>query len=121
MTRFWRAACAAMTLGLLANGIALAQSTTQDIDSFFARYTDEWVRGNPDLATSLRYFSGLGCAELAQQYHQHTEAVLDGIVLRRLFDPRRLSVRCLRALRWRQPHFPWLCIRKRDNLALAAA
>lgn len=72
-------------------------------------------------ARSLRYFSDLGCAELAQQYHQHTDAVLEGLVLRRLFDPRRLSVRCLRALRWRQPHFPWLCIRKRDNLALAAA
>ncbi|HEY6642137.1 DUF885 domain-containing protein [Povalibacter sp.] len=28
------------------------------IDAFFDRFTADWVRGNPDLATSLRYFSG---------------------------------------------------------------
>lgn len=88
------------------------------LDSPF--YADA-AQAQASAARSLQYFSGLGHADLAQHYHQHTDAALDGIVLRRLFDPRRLSVRCLRALRWRQPHFPWLCVRKRDNLALVAA
>ncbi|CBA16929.1 class I SAM-dependent methyltransferase [Xanthomonas albilineans] len=78
------------------------------------------ARAQASAARSLHYFTDLGCAELAQQYHQHPYAALDGIVMRMLFDPRRLSARCLRALRWRQPHFPWLCIRTRDNLALLA-
>ncbi|PPU93604.1 class I SAM-dependent methyltransferase [Xanthomonas albilineans] len=78
------------------------------------------ARAQASAVRSLHYFTDLGCAELAQQYHQHPYAALDGIVMRMLFDPRRLSARCLRALRWRQPHFPWLCIRTRDNLALLA-
>jgi len=87
------------------------------IDSPF--YADA-AQAQASAARSLRYFSGLGCAELASQYHQHTWAALDGIALRVLFDPRSLRARCLRALRRPQPHFPWLCIRKRDNPALAA-
>lgn len=88
------------------------------IDSPF--YADA-AQAQASAARSLRYFSGLGCAELAGQYHQHTWTALDGIVLRRLFDPRSLRARAGRALRLAQPHFPWLCIRKRDNLGLAAA
>ncbi|UKE49628.1 class I SAM-dependent methyltransferase [Xanthomonas translucens] len=87
------------------------------IDSPF--YADA-AQAQTSAARSQRYFAGLGCAELAGQYHQHTWAALDGIALRVLFDPRSLRARSLRALRWRQPHFPWLCIRKRDNQALAA-
>ncbi len=30
----------------------------RNIGEFFDRFTADWVRGNPDLATSLRYFSG---------------------------------------------------------------
>jgi uncharacterized protein (DUF885 family) len=52
--------CAA--LGLIALSFApLACSQAQDvqdIDAFFERFAAEWVRGNPDLATALRYFSG---------------------------------------------------------------
>lgn len=74
MTRFWRAACAAIMFGLLANGSALAQSTSQGIDKFFDRFTDEWVRGNPDLATSLRYFSGDEQQKLERQLTPQTRA-----------------------------------------------
>src|SRR5262245_4404500 len=28
------------------------------VDDFFREFTDEWVRGNPNLATSARYFTG---------------------------------------------------------------
>ncbi|MCC4594363.1 class I SAM-dependent methyltransferase [Xanthomonas campestris pv. phormiicola] len=88
------------------------------IDSPF--YADA-AHAQASAARSLRYFTGLGCAELASRYHQHTYAALDGIVVRRLFDPRSLRARWLRALRWPQPFFPWLCIRKRDNPGLAHA
>jgi len=88
------------------------------IDSPF--YADA-AQAQASAARSLRYFSGLGCAELASQYHQHTDAALDGIALHRLFDPRSLRARLGRALRLAQPHFPWLRIRKRDNPGLGAA
>jgi uncharacterized protein (DUF885 family) len=30
----------------------------RSVDDFFTEFTDEWVRGNPDLATLSRYFTG---------------------------------------------------------------
>ena len=33
-------------------------ATTASIDAFFQRFTDEWVRRNPNLAISTRYFEG---------------------------------------------------------------
>jgi uncharacterized protein (DUF885 family) len=33
-------------------------ATTASIDEFFQRFTDEWVRRNPNLAISTRYFEG---------------------------------------------------------------
>jgi uncharacterized protein (DUF885 family) len=52
ITRFL--ACAAATW--LAAGVLAAQPRT--IDDFFASFTADWVRGNPNQATSTRYFSG---------------------------------------------------------------
>jgi uncharacterized protein (DUF885 family) len=43
-------------LALLLFAAPLAQSAS--IDEFFDSFTAEWVRGNPDLATAIRYFSG---------------------------------------------------------------
>ena len=36
----------------------LPLSAQEGIDAFFERFTAEWIRGNPNLATSTRYFSG---------------------------------------------------------------
>jgi len=50
--------------GFLAAGITsgaslvLAQNSPQTIDDFFRDFTAEWVRHDPNLATSSRYFSG---------------------------------------------------------------
>ncbi len=33
-------------------------SAQENIDAFFDRFTSEWIRGNPNLATSARYFTG---------------------------------------------------------------
>src|SRR5688572_219668 len=37
---------------------AAAASASASIDDFFQRFTDEWVRRNPNLAISTRYFQG---------------------------------------------------------------
>ena len=40
-------------------GLALGQTKApRTIDDFFSEFTDEWVRQNPGLATSQRYFTG---------------------------------------------------------------
>ena len=44
------------------------------VDAFFARFTDEWVRADPDLATGARYFSGEEQARLEQQLTPRTRA-----------------------------------------------
>jgi uncharacterized protein (DUF885 family) len=46
----------ALTVVCLAGGRIAAQD--QAIDDFFIQFAAEWVRGNPDLATSTRYFTG---------------------------------------------------------------
>src|SRR5579862_2656182 len=51
-----RNACIAMVGGAAASKTIFAQNRT--IDDFFREFTDEWVRINPGLATSLRYFAG---------------------------------------------------------------
>jgi len=43
-----------------------------DIDSFFDEFTDQWVRANPNLATSLRYFSGPEQGALERQITPQT-------------------------------------------------
>lgn len=44
------------------------------VDAFFARFSDEWVRADPDLATSTRYFSGEEQNRLEQQLTPRTRA-----------------------------------------------
>jgi uncharacterized protein (DUF885 family) len=41
--------------------------SAKSIDDFFREFTDEWVRINPGLATSLRYFTGLEQDALERQ------------------------------------------------------
>jgi len=43
---------------MIGAGAAFAQTSARTIDDFFREFTDEWVRINPGLATSLRYFTG---------------------------------------------------------------
>src|SRR5579864_3335788 len=45
-------------LAMIGAAAASAQNTTRTIDDFFRDFTDEWIRANPNLATSLRYFTG---------------------------------------------------------------
>ena len=49
-------ACVVLAVAL----VALQRVTTQErrIDDFFATFTDEWVRMNPNQATAARYFTG---------------------------------------------------------------
>ena len=52
-----RNACIAMSGA--ASKAAFAQNPAAGtIDDFFRDFTDEWIRINPSLATSLRYFTG---------------------------------------------------------------
>ena len=54
----WRR-CAALVLSVLAVGIVWPGAAQERrIGDFFRTFTDEWVRMNPNLATSVRYFSG---------------------------------------------------------------
>lgn len=56
---------------------ANAQASTPSrsaVESFFARFTDEWVRADPDLATGARYFSGDEQNVLEQQLTPRTRA-----------------------------------------------
>jgi uncharacterized protein (DUF885 family) len=46
----------------------------RNIDDFFRDFTAEWVRGNPNLATSSRYFRGEEQDRLEQQLTPETEA-----------------------------------------------
>ena len=50
----------------------LARSAS--IDEFFETFTAEWVRGDPDLATAIRYFSGEEQARLERQLTPRTQA-----------------------------------------------
>jgi uncharacterized protein (DUF885 family) len=44
------------------------------VDAFFEEFTADWVRSDPDLATSLRYFSGEEQARLERQMTPQTRA-----------------------------------------------
>ena len=66
-----------LTCALLAPSLTFAQATTprgSGVDAFFARFADEWVRANPDLAASSRYFSGEEQSRLEQQLTPRTRA-----------------------------------------------
>ncbi|HEY5809929.1 MAG TPA: DUF885 domain-containing protein [Povalibacter sp.] len=53
---------------------AAVHAQTRSIDTFFDEFTAEWVRGNPDLATAVRYFSGDEQDRLEQQLTPNTRA-----------------------------------------------
>src|SRR5687768_14495762 len=62
---------------LLLPTLALGQAKPTShpgVDAFFARFTDEWVRADPDLATGARYFSGEEQSQLEQQLTPRTRA-----------------------------------------------
>jgi uncharacterized protein (DUF885 family) len=66
-----------LTCTLLAPSLTFAQATqtkSSAADAFFARFADEWVRANPDLAASSRYFSGEEQSRLEQQLTPRTRA-----------------------------------------------
>jgi len=52
-----RTACLALVAAGAASKSTFAQPP-RTIDDFFREFTDEWIRINPNLATSLRYFTG---------------------------------------------------------------
>jgi uncharacterized protein (DUF885 family) len=51
-----RPLAALVALALMLAAVPHAQQPS--LDDFFARFTDEWVRGHPNLAIATRYFSG---------------------------------------------------------------
>jgi uncharacterized protein (DUF885 family) len=60
---------------LVATFVLLAQSVqAADIETFFSDYAADWVRSNPDLATSSRYFSGDEQNQLERQITPQTRA-----------------------------------------------
>lgn len=69
---------AVLTYTLLLPCLALAQTnpapSRSPVDGFFARFTDEWVRADPDLATSSRYFTGEEQDQLEQHLTPRTRA-----------------------------------------------
>src|ERR1700687_4484628 len=53
---------------------ALLGAQQANIDDFFRDFTAEWVRGNPNLATSGRYFTGEEQGRLERQLTPQTSA-----------------------------------------------
>lgn len=81
---------------------ALVGQTSPDpasIDDFFRDFTAQWVRGNPNLATSARYFSGEEQDRLERELTPETNAyqrerirlARQGLVELSKFDPSKLS------------------------------
>jgi len=54
--------------------LAAQFAQAQDIDAFFDAFTARWVRGDPDLATATRYFSGAEQEQLESQLTPETRA-----------------------------------------------
>jgi uncharacterized protein (DUF885 family) len=61
-------------LALLSTAVVTGQSPEARIDTFFTNFTAEWVRANPSLATSTRYFTGDEQDRLDSQLTPQTEA-----------------------------------------------
>ena len=53
--------------------IAAPFAQQRSIDDFFRTISDDWVRMNPNLAVSTRYFSGDEQDRLEQQLSSYTE------------------------------------------------
>ena len=84
---------------LLSGSMLVAQQSTPTIDDFFRDFTAEWVRGNPNLATSARYFTGEEQERLERQLTPESEAyqrsriqlARRGLADLRKFDPARMT------------------------------
>ena len=66
-------------VGIWAIGVSLLAMVSlpaqqRNIDDFFRDFTDQWVRGNPGLATSARYFTGEEQERLERQLTPETRA-----------------------------------------------
>jgi hypothetical protein len=66
------AACVAAFLTVAAEHDVRAQART--IADFFSEFTAEWVRGNPNLSTSARYFAGQDQERLERTLTPETDA-----------------------------------------------
>ena len=85
------------TLGAALAPAAFPQS--ENIDALFDEFTADWVRSDPDLATSLRYFSGEEQTRLERQMTPQTRAwrldrirrARDGVRRLQRFDPAKLT------------------------------
>lgn len=75
------------------------QQKQANIDDFFRDFTAEWVRGNPNQATSTRYFTGAEQDKLERQLTPETAAYEEtriqlakkGLAELARFDPSKLS------------------------------
>jgi uncharacterized protein (DUF885 family) len=93
---FTIALLAALACGPLTSGVPAAQA---DIEDFFDRFTAEWVRADPQLATLSQYFSGEEQAKLDAQLtpigstiiHERVERARRGLAELRRFDRKRLT------------------------------
>jgi uncharacterized protein (DUF885 family) len=65
---------AIVTLALLSTAAVIGQSSDARIDGFFTEFTADWVRTNPNLATSTRYFTGDEQDRLDRQLTPQTDA-----------------------------------------------
>jgi uncharacterized protein (DUF885 family) len=73
-----RLICTATLLSLALLGPALASQRT--IDDFFRDFTAEWIRGNPNLAASTRFFTGQEQRELERRITPLTDEYRRGRV-----------------------------------------
>ena len=91
-----------LTLLLLASGVSMSAQQgpgRQSIDRFFADFTAEWIRGNPNTATATRYFSGDQQDRFERQLTPETDAyrrariklARRGLTELRQFDRSKLS------------------------------
>ena len=70
-----RAISRILTVGISVLSFSVALSAQQrNIEDFFRDFTAEWVRGNPNLATSSRYFTGEEQDRLERQLTPETSA-----------------------------------------------
>jgi uncharacterized protein (DUF885 family) len=65
------AACVALALAVVA--VRHVRAQTRTLDAFFSDFTAEWVRGNPNLSTSARYFTGEEQERLERQLTPETD------------------------------------------------
>ena len=92
-------AFAASVLLAVAVGCQREQAPPPSIDDFFTRFTDEWVRSNPNQAIQSRYFTGAEQDELEVQItpltrewrHRRVEMARQGLAELAKFDPSRLT------------------------------